>query len=727
MINTIPRKSDEKPSAKPTPVVARNDVFNNTGLTEDSSGIVTLDVMKNDSGGKNLVLWSVDNGVNAATDLLIQDKARTREASTDRSANGGVIWITNDGKVGYDITTVSTTFKAQLQALAAGGSLEDTFAYAIKLGSTISWATATINISGVNDPASISGTATGALTEDNATNTANGTISVADVDGGEAVFQPVLPAALAGTYGNFTFNVMTGIWGYTLDNSKVVTQALTSASIVTDSLTVKSADGTAEQAITITIAGTNDIPVISGATSGSVTEDTDLKNIVMSFGAASLYTVGTSYPNSVAIGDVNGDHKPDIVTSDAGINSVSVLLGNGLGAFALPDVIGVGAVQPLSVVLEDVNDDGNLDIITADAASSAVSVLLGNGLGAFGAPGVFGVGATNPHSVVAMDLNGDGKRDIVTANTGSNTVSVLLGNGFGIFGAPNIYGLGATSNQPASIAVADINGDSYPDIVTANYGSNNVSILYGDGVGAFSLASELSVGASGPFGIAVTDMNGDNRLDIVTVATDSNAVSVLLSSGPGIFGAPSLYDVGGLHPDGMDVVDVDGDGNLDIVTVNFNSNDVSVLRGDGVGAFAAPSVYSAGASHPYAIAVEDITGDGKPDIVTADLGSNVNAVSVLLNKSRGDLVTSGMLSISDPDTGESSFVAQSDVLGNHGYGRFSIDTAGVWHYTADNNQSAIQALDAGEALTDSFTVASIDGSVHQDITVTIVGVTEALF
>ncbi len=183
----------------------------------------------------------------------------------------------------------------------------------------------------------------------------------------------------------------------------------------------------------------------------------------------------------------------------------------------------------------------------------------------------------------------------------------------------------------------------------------------------------------------------------------------------------------GSIPDGMDVVDVDGDADLDIVTVNFNSNDVSVLLGDGLGAFAAPSVYSAGASHPYAIAVEDITGDGKPDIVTADLGSNVNAVSVLLNKSRGDLVTSGILSISDPDTDESSFVAQFDVLGNHGYGRFSIDTAGVWHYTADNNQSAIQALDAGETLTDSFTVASVDGSIHQDITVTIVGVTEALF
>lgn len=727
MITKIPRKSDEKPLAKPTPVVARNDVFNDTGLTEDSTGVVTLDVMKNDTGGKNLVLWSIDNGTNAATDLLIQDKARTRETSTDRSANGGIIWVTNDGKVGYDITTVSTTFKTQLQALAAGGSLTDTFTYAVKLGSTISWATATINISGVNDNASISGTATGALLEDNAMNTASGILSVVDVDSGEAIFLTVLPAALVGTYGNFTFNAATGVWGYTLDNNRVTTQSLTSTSTVIDSLVVKSVDGTAEQAITINIAGTNDIPIISGATSGSVTEDTNLANIVMSFGAASLYNVGASYPNSVAIGDVNGDHKPDIVTSDAGINSVSVLLGNGLGAFGLPSVIGVGAVQPLSVVLEDVNDDGNLDIITADAASSAVSVLLGNGLGVFGPPSVFGVGAINPHSVVVMDVNGDGKRDIVTANTGSNTVSVLLGNGLGVFGTPSIYGLGATSNEPASVAVADINGDSNPDIVTANYGSNDVSILYGDGVGAFSLASALNVGASGPFGIAVRDMNGDNRLDIVTVATDSNVVSVLLSSGPGTFGAPSLYDVGGLHPDGLAVADVNGDGSLDIVTVNFNSNDVSVLLGNGLGAFAAPSVYSAGASHPYAIAVADVTGDGKPDIVTADLGSNVNAVSVLLNNSRGDLVTSGALSISDPDTGESSFVAQSDVLGNHGFGRFSIDETGAWHYTADNNQSAIQALDAGEMLTDSFTVASIDGSVHQDITVTIIGVTEAVF
>ncbi|MFC3107472.1 VCBS domain-containing protein, partial [Undibacterium arcticum] len=128
----------------------------NTGLTEDLFSIKYLNVMANDLGGAAKTLYSIDDGTSLGgtrpADLLIQDTVRTEALSTDSSAHGAKIWITSDGQVGYDASTLFADFKAQLQHLAAGEYATDSFTYAIRLGNgTLSWATATVQIAGVND------------------------------------------------------------------------------------------------------------------------------------------------------------------------------------------------------------------------------------------------------------------------------------------------------------------------------------------------------------------------------------------------------------------------------------------------------------------------------------------------------------------------------------------------------------------------------------------------
>src|SRR2546423_1498041 len=96
-----------------------------TGLTEDLLFITYLAVMANDLGGAAKTLYSIDNGTNSIgvispTDLLTQDIVRTEALSTDCSAHGAKIWITTDGKVGYDAATWSPAFQDQLQHLSAG-------------------------------------------------------------------------------------------------------------------------------------------------------------------------------------------------------------------------------------------------------------------------------------------------------------------------------------------------------------------------------------------------------------------------------------------------------------------------------------------------------------------------------------------------------------------------------------------------------------------------------
>ena len=105
----------------------------------------------------------------------------------------------------------------------------------------------------------------------------------------------------------------------------------------------------------------------------------------------------------------------------------------------------------------------------------------------FAAPANFGVG-TDPFSVAVGDFNGDGRQDLAVANGGSDNVSILLGDGAGSFSAPTNFGAG---NLPSSVAVGDFNGDGKQDLAVANGGSDNVSILLGDGAGNFQRRHQL--------------------------------------------------------------------------------------------------------------------------------------------------------------------------------------------------------------------------------------------
>jgi hypothetical protein len=195
------------------------------------------------------------------------------------------------------------------------------------------------------------------------------------------------------------------------------------------------------------------------------------------FAAKTDYGTGTN-PYSVAIGDLNADGKPDLVTVNWIPNTVSVLLGNGDGTFGAKTDFATGS-GPQSVAIGGLNADGEPDLVTANYTSSTVSVLLGNGDGTFAAKTDFATG-THPISVAIGDLNADGKPDLATANWGSNTVSVLPGNGDGTFAANTDF---ATGTSPISVAIGDLNGDCRPDLATANYGSSTVSVLLNIGTG----------------------------------------------------------------------------------------------------------------------------------------------------------------------------------------------------------------------------------------------------
>jgi hypothetical protein len=365
------------------------------------------------------------------------------------------------------------------------------------------------------------------------------------------------------------------------------------------------------------------IPDTAVDTSGTTADGT-----ASNFGAKTDYLTGGA-PESVAIGDFNGDGKQDLVTANYEAGSVSVLLGDGSGEFGAKADYATGGGAG-AVAIGDFNGDGKQDLVTPNEARF-VSVLLGDGGGGFGAPGYYAIGPGSK-SVAIGEFNGDGKQDLVTANAWSNTVSVLWGYGDGTFHdpRPSSTGLG-----PASVAVGDFNADGRADLVTANAGANSVSVLlHDDGVG-FAAKTDYPTGGA-PESVAVGDFNGDGKQDLVTANYEAGSVSVLLGDGSGEFGAHVDFATGP-GPKSVAIGDFNGDGKEDLVTANYDAGCVSVLLGDGSGEFGGKADFPTG-EDPESVAVGDFNGDGEQDLVTANSWSNT--VSVLL--SQAPVVLTGM-------------------------------------------------------------------------------------
>ncbi|MFC1609321.1 FG-GAP-like repeat-containing protein [Myxococcota bacterium] len=247
------------------------------------------------------------------------------------------------------------------------------------------------------------------------------------------------------------------------------------------------------------------------------------------FGSAQNISTGTE-PCGLAAIDLNHDAAIDLIVANRQSNDVSILLGIGDGSFSgSTEPVGAG---PSFVTTCDFDADGSADLAVTNTNADSVTVLLNDGAGGLTSLGAdLAVGA-EPSAVLCHDLNSDGILDLTIANTGDNDVSILQGDGSG--GVWN-GGFGArldisTGAAPRALAAADVNGDGTIDLVTAT--TAGVGILPGQssrGLATGGFANPVSFAAGdSPASVVAIDSNRDGIADLLVANEGSDNLSVML-------------------------------------------------------------------------------------------------------------------------------------------------------------------------------------------------------
>ena len=331
----------------------------------------------------------------------------------------------------------------------------------------------------------------------------------------------------------------------------------------------------------------------------------------------------------LAMGDIDGVLREDVVVTNRGPGTVTVVVGrSGFGAVTpvfgerMEQAVGAG---PVAVAIGDIDGDGSADIVTANFDGDSISVLrnlTANGADPSFAAHVEVAAGADPNAVVLLDVNGDSSLDVVVSNESAQTISVLLNTSVGTtisFAAASTFAVG---QDPVALASGDINGDDRVDIAVVNQTDDDVSVLINETqpqgtTAAFAAKVDFPVGTT-PSGVAIADIDGDGPLDLVVTDTVEDDVAILINDSDGIpsFATAVRVTVGDA-PVGVATGDFDGDGNPDVAVADSGGDTITLLRNTstpGTPTFA-PRITTPAGSAPRHVVVSQLNAAGNLDVL----------------------------------------------------------------------------------------------------------------
>jgi hypothetical protein len=350
-----------------------------------------------------------------------------------------------------------------------------------------------------------------------------------------------------------------------------------------------------------------------------------------------------SHPEAVAIGDVTGDGKNDVVMTTSyyfdpdNDYKLFVFAQETSGALAAPvkyATNGGYSNAPMTVGIGDVNNDGRNDVVVGNKGTS-IEVFLQDPTGAL----LPGRTVATPYSLKLRvgDLNGDGLMDVAGIGWGGTEVGVFLQDSGGSLSLSATYY--APHGGYDDLELGDVNNDGLTDIIVMSgqlYAYDNIAVLTQNGGGTFNPVAYYDLGGNElTKGVGVGDVTGDGKSDVVVSyggnRPASNIAVFAQTAGGTLDAAMSMASAD--IPESLDVADLNGDGYPDLVVLHGGWYAAGVYEQNADGSLSAEALHPLPyASHynPHGLAVGDINSDDAPDIVVADYN---NGLVTLLNGS----------------------------------------------------------------------------------------------
>jgi VCBS repeat-containing protein len=590
-------------------------------------------------------------------------------ASHDHTGQYGVFHIQDDGVWNYTLDNKNPA----VQSLGAGQTLTERIPISIHDSQGLKASQEMlVTIRGTNDVPVVTGDVTGAVGEDGATQRAEGHLKTTDLDTTDHTTWTAM--STPGTYGAFVLGADGG-WHYQLNNTSAAVQALADGQVVWEKFIAHGTDGhggDVTQVVEVKVTGANDAAIITGQLTGAVTEDH----------AGGLLTSGKlllsdmdSGQGHLAAQSVNGQYgRLDLHTDGTwaytGNNADPAVQALGAGK-TMTDVITVtapdGTHKAITITFTGVNDRAVIAGVSTASVTEDVGVSAGSRIEASGQLTVNDVDNGESH------FNAQSQ---VTRTYGAFSIDPT---GHWTYTADNtqtaVQQLKAGDTLTDTFTVSSADGTSHTIAVTLK-GSNDAPVL---------TAQTQSVdedGASLTGRMNATDLDAADKLTFSTTAAT-----------PGFT----------LNTDGSYSFDPSDNAYQHLSAGQTQDVTIPITVTDSAGATSTQNL------------VVTVTGKNDGAVIT---GVDTGVVTEDSGVTGSTIQTAGQLTITDRDVGEDHFAAQSGAVST--YGTFSVDEKGHWSYVADNKQTAIQQLKAGDTLTDSFTVSSADGTSHM-ITVTLKG------
>jgi hypothetical protein len=353
------------------------------------------------------------------------------------------------------------------------------------------------------------------------------------------------------------------------------------------------------------------------------------------FSTEQNFSTGTTEPNKIAAtGDLDGDGKPDIIIADGSGTNIMLILrntgGNGTASFETALSINTGGYNT-SLAVGDIDGDGKLDIVEVNYNNSSYVKVYLNTTTAVGSISFAGpinlitdAAQYKLRNVAISDLDGDGKADIAVVD---NSGSVLLYRNTGSVGTVSFAAKVqyAAGTGPQGIMIGDIDADGLPDlaITNADGGGTSIRVLRNtstSGIFNFVSSGNFTTGG-GPYDLALGDLDGDGQLDIATVNYSGQNVSVLLNTTTAVgaisFAIKTDFAIGRSALK-IALGDLNGDGRLDVVITQSGAV-MSIFTNTTTTAGSvtfAPMIDIAGTGNSLQAIIGDLDGDGKTDFAT---------------------------------------------------------------------------------------------------------------